>query len=188
MESRSNRTSMVASALVAGATLAVSGCGGVLGAKSLDQELTTKLGQVGCTIAKAADEDANYTAATGLAKGTFKGKPADDLSNTARRKLIFSERLSEIAGAAATVAALRPVTPTEEALVAAAKANLTDLKALLTFDQTHSPLDDSAELPDGSGGQLEAAVQEQLRPDEQGPFKACEKPADLVRRSAAYNP
>jgi multidrug efflux pump subunit AcrA (membrane-fusion protein) len=178
----------VASALIAGVTLVLGGCGGLLGAKSIAQELTTKLGQVSCTIAKAAAEDANYTTATGLAKGAFKGNPADDLSNTARRKLIFSQRLSEIAGATATVAALRPVTPTEKALVAAAAANLTDLHALLTFDQAHSPFDNSGALPDGSGGQLEAAVQEQLRPDEQGPFKTCSKPPDLVRRSAAYNP
>ena len=177
----------MASALVAGATLALTACGGVLGGKGVNAALAADLAKVGCAITVAADEDANYTAATGLTKGAFKGNRADDLSNAARRHAIIGSRLAEIATAETSLAKLKPSSVREKALTSAAKANLADMRALLTFDRAHSPYDTSGNLPDGSGGQFDAAVQE-LRPEEQAALRPCTKPPDLLRRTATYNP
>ena len=83
------------SAVLAGAALVASGCGGVLGSDVSDKVKASV--PLGCAIQHANRENDVYSAAVDMAFGNsttkFRGFKSDDLSVDANRRRIFSARL-----------------------------------------------------------------------------------------------
>ena len=174
------RFRVAASTLVVGAAIAV-GCGGVLGGAA-NQEFLTSFSPVACAIANGVAEDQNFVAAAGSG---IRASREDDYAITASRQAIFDARLAELREAKATLDFLGVVTSDLTALVAAAKVDLADVTALITYDRTLPP-DDAIEPPDVVPGALAAAIESQ-RQEVRTALTACTVPADLARRSALYN-
>jgi len=137
------------SAVLAGAALAASGCGGVLGSSVSD---TIKASApLGCAIDHANRENDVYSAAVDMAFGTspqkFRGFKSDDLSVDANRRRIFGARLAELARTAKDAASDKGTQNDEERqILAAMRADLTATRILMRYDTRFAPGDTKAPL------------------------------------------
>lgn len=139
---------------------------------------------VACTITQANAENLTYTNA--FAAGTFTGAKADDLEVRANRERIFAPLLATLRRQQADVAALKPSTPEEKALVTAALADVKASIQLMDFDRRWAPTDASAPLaPDVFPTDLDEAISSSSQ-DVRQTFDGCTLPAETLRRQKAY--
>jgi len=137
------------SAVLAGAALVASGCGGVLGSSVSD---TIKASApLGCAIQHANRENDVYSAAVDMAFGNsgqkFRGFKSDNLSVDANRRRIFGARLAELARTAHDAASDKGAQSDEERQVLAAmRADLTATRILMRYDMRWAPGDPKAPL------------------------------------------
>ena len=137
------------SAVLAGAALVASGCGGVLGSDVSDKVKASV--PLGCAIQHANRENDVYSAAVDMAFGNsttkFRGFKSDDLSVDANRRRIFSARLKELNNHAGLAANDEGALNDEERqILAAMRADLVATRILMRFDMRYAPGDPKAPL------------------------------------------
>ena len=171
---------------MAGAALAFSGCGGVLG--SGVSPTIEAVVPVNCAVDNAVAEDQNYgnavfDATSGL---PFTGTPRNDFLNAANRNRIFGARLAELERQRAVLAALEPKDDIDRQFVAASRKDLAQAEALMRFDRKWKPADPKTPT---TTPPVPSAIQDLLPTTSdavQKRFNACAPPADLAKRTKEY--
>lgn len=167
-------------------SLALTGCGGVLGPEV--SEVVTSLAPVACTVETANTEDQSYAAAVTerLNRFPFEGLPRDDLRRPAVRRQVFATRVAELERAGPVLEGLTPSTDLERSLVGALQADVRDALATARYNLRWAPADPEAPVPpDVSTDRLVNAL-ENSSDDVRSAFAGCRIPADVARRKAAY--
>lgn len=164
----------------------LSGCGGVL--EPPVSQAVEDLEPVVCSIARAAEEQANYEAAAALrtAGRRFRGDARDDLSDRMNRTRIFVSRVADLGRSERILRGLSTEIESEQALLDAAMTDLAAAKALMTYAREHAPGDPGAPPPPAEPpAALQAAI-DASSDEAKEILGSCPTVIDLRNRSRAY--